>query len=282
MFRGIIVLKIVFLQLTDNLVSLQCNPVSNGGTLPAFTGTTTCTGRYTVTQADLNRGSNLVNTATAVLGGVTQQTAVATTTVLQNRALAITKTPSLNVVDAAGTAIVYSIQVSNAGNVDLTTLSVVDPRLPGLVCAPTGLGGTLRVGTNTLCTGTYSTTQADINAGVPILNTATASAAQTAAVSASATVNVRQNAMLAASKTVNRASVNVSGTVLSYTITIDNTGNEDLANLQVTDALTQNSLVCSPVALGGVLTVAIKRTTCTTSYTVTQVKDFCLFLFFFF
>ncbi len=119
------------------------------------------------------------------------------------------------------------------GNVDLSPLSVVDARLPGLVCAPTGIGSTLRVGTDTVCTGTYITLQSDINAGRPIGNTATASAPQTAPVSATATVNVRQNAMLSASKTVNLASVNVSGTVLRYSITIENVGSVDLTNLQV-------------------------------------------------
>ncbi len=261
---------LINLQLTDELVSLQCNPVSNGGTLAAFTGTTTCRGTYTTTQADVNGGANIVNTVFAALGGVATKSAVATTSVLQNRALAITKTPSRQVVDAAGQSVQYTISVSNAGNVDLTSLSVVDPLLPNLVCLPIGVGGNLRVGTVTVCQGTYIVTQANINAGTPIRNTATASAPLTAAVSATASVNIQQNAMFTAIKTVNLASVNTSGTVLQYTITVTNTGNEDLANLQIADPLTGSSVSCSPVAIGGILTVATRQTVCTTSYTVKQ------------
>jgi uncharacterized repeat protein (TIGR01451 family) len=258
------------LQLQDDLVTLQCTPVANGGTLSAFTGTTTCTGRYTVTQVDINRGTNLVNTVTAALGGVSPKTATATTSILQNRALRITKTPSVSVVSTAGAPILYSIRVSNVGNVDLASLSVVDPRLPAMVCSPTGVGGTLLVGAGTTCTGTYTTLQSDINAGVPISNTATASAPQTSPVSAIASVNILQNAMFTATKTVNIATTNTSGTVLFYTITVTNSGNEDLTNLQVTDVLTNGNLVCTPVALGGVLTVTAHQTVCTTSYTVKQ------------
>jgi len=258
------------LQLNDELVSLQCSPVSAGGTLQAFTGSTTCRGTYTTTQDDINRGSSIVNTVSVSLGGVPVKTATATTTVSQNRALAIVKTPNVQVVDAAGQLIVYSIRVTNVGNVDLSAIAIADPLLPNMACAPVGVGGNLRVGVSTVCQGTYSVTQGNINAGVPIRNTATASAPSTAAVSATASVNIRQNAMLTAAKTVNLASVNSSGTVLFYTITITNTGNEDLTNLQVSDPLTGNSVTCSPVAIGSTLTVAARQTVCTTSYTVKQ------------
>lgn len=267
------------LAVTDPLItgaggSLTCSPIAVGQTLPATTGSTTCRGTYTTTQSNINSGANIVNTVTVNLGGVNPQDATATTTVTQNRALSITKTPSVNVVDAAGQIIRYTIVVRNVGNVDLNNLTVSDQRLSTtVVCAPVGIGGTLPVAGSTTCSGSYTVLQSDINAGVPLLNTATAAATQTAPVSAIATVNVLQNAMLTANKTVNLASVSTAGTVLRYTISVTNTGNEDLTNLQIQDPLISsnaNDLQCNPVAIGSTLTVTTKTTTCTGSYTVKQ------------
>jgi uncharacterized repeat protein (TIGR01451 family) len=159
------------LVLTDNLLTpaqLVCSPIQPGQTLPAFTGTTTCTGTYTTTQDDINSGAPIVNQVTAQLGGVPTQTATATTTVLQNRALSITKAANVNVVSQAGSVIQYSIVVRNVGNVDAQQLSVIDGRIQGgLLCTPTILGGTLLVGASTTCTGTYTVSQDDMDSGRP-------------------------------------------------------------------------------------------------------------------
>ena len=62
--------------------------------------------------------------------------------------------------------------VTNSGNVTLTSVRVTDP-LPGLSAVTCPLG-TLAPGASETCTATYTTTQADVNAG-GVTNTGTAS-----------------------------------------------------------------------------------------------------------
>jgi hypothetical protein len=76
-------------------------------------------------------------------------------------------------VNAAGNRINYNITVRNTGNVLLTSLSVVDTRVTSLFCRPVGIGSNLPTGSSTVCTGSYDVTQADINAGLALVNTAT-------------------------------------------------------------------------------------------------------------
>jgi len=73
---------------------------------------------------------------------------------------------------AAGQQITYSYQVANTGTGTLSGISVTDPAVPGVSCP----AATLSPGTSETCTGTYTTTAADLAAGT-ITGTATAAAA---------------------------------------------------------------------------------------------------------
>ena len=64
----------------------------------------------------------------------------------------------------AGDEVDYTLTATNAGNVTLTGVTVVDPKLGALVCTPTQ-PATLAPGAQIVCTGSYTLTQADINAG---------------------------------------------------------------------------------------------------------------------
>jgi hypothetical protein len=80
------------------------------------------------------------------------------------------------------------------------------------------------------CVATYTVTQADIDAGTPIENTATATVpggGPTVNPSDSATVTIDPNPGLLLTKAVDKATANV-GDVLNYTATITNNGNETL------------------------------------------------------
>lgn len=243
----------------------------------------------TASQSDLNAGGVITN----VVSVTTTQTATAVsaqsnTVVAQNARTVVTKVADPSTVSLPGQTITYRVTVTNAGNVLLTQLSVVDNRVDGgsLVCAPVPLGGSLDVGASTVCTGSRLVTQATIDAAVPIVNTATATTLQSGPTSAMAVVNVAQASMLTLTKKASVGVVDRAGQVITYTIGkkiyfcvcfvlifvsqgAQNTGTTVLDNFQVSDALLNNAVTCSPVAAGGQLGVG-RGTTCVGSYTVTQ------------
>ena len=76
-----------------------------------------------------------------------------------------------------GDEVDYTLTATNAGNVTLTGVTIVDPKLGTLVCTPPQ-PATLAPGAQLVCTGSYTLTQADLNAG-HVDNTATADSDQT-------------------------------------------------------------------------------------------------------
>ena len=78
-------------------------------------------------------------------------------------AIGIQKSADVTGYSSAGTPIIYSYVVTNTGRVTLTSVSVTDG-MPGLseVSCPES---TLAVAASETCTATYTTTQADVDAG---------------------------------------------------------------------------------------------------------------------
>jgi uncharacterized repeat protein (TIGR01451 family) len=268
-------------QLSDPLVdsssnNIRCSPVSKGSTLTVAARTTVCTGSYTTTQANIDAGQTILNVATASFNNAPSLSAQAPTSVTQKPLLSITKAANRPSVSAVGDVISYSIVVKNDGNVNLANLQVRDDRVDAfandLRCSPTAEGAVLVVGASTTCTGTYVATQRDINVGAPIVNTAFAQAGNAAQVSATASVNVVQRPAFSIVKRANRETVRAAGDVITWTVEVLNTGTVDLTGFRLTDALidgVSNDLICTPVARGGTLGVAVK-TTCVGTTTATQ------------
>ena len=86
-------------------------------------------------------------------------------------ALALKDTATPATFNAAGQVITYSYTVTNTGAGPLTGITVTDPAVPGVSCPSAALAA----GTSQTCTGTYTTTAADLAAGT-ITDTATAGA----------------------------------------------------------------------------------------------------------
>ena len=117
---------------------------SGSGTLSSVTclattlepnNSTTCLATYTVTQADVDRGS-IVNTAVAtgtVPGGAstTSPASTATVNVTPSPALAITKTANPTTVDHAGQSVGYQFDVVNSGNVTVSGIVVLENSFSG-------------------------------------------------------------------------------------------------------------------------------------------------------
>jgi uncharacterized repeat protein (TIGR01451 family) len=137
----------------------------------------------------------------------------------------------------AGDTITYTFKVTNTGNVTLTNITVTDPKVGPVTCP----SGGLEPDESFACTDvTYTITQADVNAG-RVDNTATASGTPPAGTPVtdtdSTTTPVQPTVTnVKVLKTVDDATPRV-GDVVTYTLTVTNTGAADARDVVVVDAL---------------------------------------------
>ncbi len=132
--------------------------------------------------------------------------------------------PGSNSLADPGESIAYTLTVRNTGDVDVHGVSVTDAKL-GTVACP---ASTIAVGGSLTCTGSYSVTQIDIDAGT-VANTATADSNETDPVTTSTTTNLPVSATLQLGKQADTSSFDRIGIKISYTYTLTNTGNATLA-----------------------------------------------------
>ena len=226
---------------------------------------TTCTATYTLTQADVDAG-HVANTATAwgtSSGGPISATDSTDTLIPAGPAMTLVKSagaPSGNVV---GSTVGYSFEVTNTGNVTLSSVSVSDPMV-GVVSCPVG---SLAPGASTTCTATYTLTQADVDAG-RVDNSATVSGTAPSgdpveAADAVSTLIPASPAMTLV-KSAGAPSGNVVGSTVGYSFEVTNTGNVTLTSVSVSDPLV-GAVTCPAGSLA-----PGASTTCTATYTLTQ------------
>ena len=148
--------------------------------------------------------------------------------------------------NSVGDVINYQMLVTNTGNTALDNVQVSDPLLTNetFVSGDTDSDGRLDVSETWTYSGSYAVTQADLdgegNAGSDhdIDNTATASADNTTPDDDSEQVPLVYDPALNIDKTVDPASqiARFEGDVITYQITVDNTGNVSLTGVTVTDS----------------------------------------------
>lgn len=198
------------------------------------------------------------NTASADSNETGQDTdnASYTATVIPAPSMNVTKDGSLDMTVIApnsradaGDIINYTVSVQNTGNTTLTGVSVSDPLLSDLDCdgtpgAPfTTSGLTVNVGATLTCTDSYTIAQSDLdtngnNNDGDIDNTATATSNETSPDSDPNEASLPLVPGIDVTKALNSSTFNNPNVVrLTYTITVQNTGNVTLSNLQVTDDL---------------------------------------------
>jgi uncharacterized repeat protein (TIGR01451 family) len=213
---------------------------------------------YTVTQDDIDNGGVVNpalthnNTATVSTDQGAHDSGSVSVSVVQDPRIAVTKAAVVadGTANAVGDVINYTIDVANAGNMTLTSLSVIDPSVSNLTygSGDTDGDGKLDVGETWHYTASHTVTQADIdNGGVvnPALtynNTASATTAQGAADadangSASTSVAIMQNphVTLVKSAAVADGTADAAGDVINYSITAHNDGNMTLTGAAVSD-----------------------------------------------
>jgi gliding motility-associated-like protein/uncharacterized repeat protein (TIGR01451 family) len=191
----------------------------------------------------------------------------------QTPRIALVKTAAVGGTGKVGDVITYTFAVTNTGNLVLSNIVVTDPMI-GLTITGNPIA-TLAIGaTNTTIKGTYTITQADIDAG-QVVNTALATAkdpkgntvtdisGSTVTNDTPTTTPLAQNPSLLIVKTATTENYTNVGDVLNYTIKVTNNGNVTLTKVLVTDPLTGLSTTIDKLEPG-----AFKEYT--QSYSVTQ------------
>jgi uncharacterized repeat protein (TIGR01451 family) len=196
-------IKITDPKLVSPFGAVLGGPIAN--LAPGLSDTTTFTGFYIITQADINTGQ-FINTATVtaeeesgkVISNTSNDpktTAPADPTVvplIQAPKLELDKTGTLVDTNAdgesqAGETIKYTFTVRNTGNVALTAVTVTDNVCSQVTGGPIATLAVAAVDTTTF-TCTYTLTAADITAG-KVINTATATGKDPKGNSVTATSN---------------------------------------------------------------------------------------------
>ena len=273
---------------SDPMANLS--PVSCPATTLAPAAFETCTASYTTTQADVDAGG-ITNTGTAFgtpvnvgsqgsgAGAGKPVAAQSTLTIpaVQTPAIGIVKSADISSFSAPGTLVSYSYLVTNTGNVDLGSVTVSDPmaNLSPVSCPAT----TLAPAAFETCTASYTTTQADVDAG-GITNTGTAfgtpvnagsqgsgaGAGKPVAAQSTLTIPAVQTPAIGIVKSADISSFSAPGTLVSYSYLVTNTGNVDLGSVTVSDPMAN----LSPVSCPATTLAPAAFETCTASYTTTQ------------
>jgi hypothetical protein len=199
-------------------------------------------------------------------GPVTSAPSTVTVPGTHTSSLSLVKSTSSTGYFAAGQLITYTYAVTNTGTTTLHNISVSDNKIAAanITCPTTPLAP----GATVDCTGLYTTTLADVNAGA-VNNVATASGVDPFGASISSNTSQVSLATvlppLQMTKSVN-ATVAAPGDVLTYTVTVVNTTNTDnygsgtLPPASFSDSLNQvdqdaTLVPGSPTATTGTVTV---------------------------
>ncbi|MCF6443304.1 DUF11 domain-containing protein [Nereida sp. MMG025] len=247
-------------------------PVSDGRT-PTFIE---CTGNYSPTQAELDAGV-VDNTATASFSRVNGGNPFTVTSPEASASVPVDITPAFSLDKQApadfggvGSTVLYTFDLTNDTAQTIAAANITDPKIPNLACSFTDIAP---FATET-CTGEYTVTQADVDAG-SLSNTATATGTSaTGAVippsTDTETISIDPAAAvksMSLSKTSDVQTFSAVGDIINYTFAVANTGTQTLTGIEVTD--TDLGFTCSIPTLAP---QTVDDTTCRASYTIQQ-KD---------
>jgi uncharacterized repeat protein (TIGR01451 family) len=198
--------------------------------------------------------------------------------------LAIEKAASPSDIESfdVGQVITYTFVATNTGNVALDNVTVNDTGFTGSgdlspVDCPGGNGNVvLGVGEQVSCTASYTLTQADVDHG-SVTNEASAAGVPPGGGTVvspltSARVPVAQEPQLTMTKTANPTVVSDEGEIVTYSFSMENTGNVTLTDVapeevDFTGSGTLSPIACPPEAIS---VSPGQQITCTATYEVTQ------------
>ena len=170
----------------------------------------------------------------------------------QNPSLGFSKTADKSTVSQAGEVVVYTLTVTNTGNVTIKDVRIVDARVN-----VDQLVGTLVPGQSATISATYVVTQADMDAG-SFVNVATVSGTdpngKEVEETDSVAVTTNADAKVTVTKVVDKSTYSEIGEVLTYTINVRNSGTLTLKNISVLDPLTRMEINIESLSPGEVRT----------------------------
>lgn len=242
------------------ITSIYSGDVNSNGILDV-NETWTYTGSYTVTQADMDNNGYPINSGTIVntasvsgkLPGdipITENSNIVVVPVKPYVAYTIVKTADKTEITAAGQIVNYTITVRNTGDAAIENLTVTDPML--VLSAPTGdanTDGKLNINEIWTYTGAYTVKQADLDnngnnsAHIGTLsNTAIVKGDRPDRTSLDPAESIKLIPLNTSSeftvvKTANTNEVTAAGQVVTYTITVKNTGTTAVNNVVLTDPM---------------------------------------------
>ena len=216
-----------------------------------------------LTQSDMTKYKDtqkIVNTAyataTAPAGSapVGVKKAEATTTLSSPTTLSLVKTAKVPLYSGdaskAGADITWVFTLTNNGTTTLSNIQISDPLLTSRNVQITGIPQTLEPGKSAEASAVMKATQQDIDAG-SIVNTAKATASAGAqggtveSAESTAKVSFERLPLLVVEKNADRIQARV-GDVISYSVTVKNSGNVTLTSVKATDELVDVNL--DPIA----------------------------------
>jgi len=249
---------------TGDMSAIEC---PDGAASLAPSAQVTCTATYVLTQEDVDAGE-VTNSATATgtppgdLEPPVSPPSEAQVPVLPAPAISVVKSATPATMTSVGQVLTYSFVVTNTGNVTLGDVTVEDIDFSGegelsMIACPVATESMLP-GQTVTCTADYTTTQADVDAGL-LTNTATATGTPPSGeppVSPPSTVEVPFDGTdsLAIEKRATTVDVNHDGVVdlgdrVEWTIVVRNTGAQTISDIVVSDP-TAGAVTCPSTALG--------------------------------
>ncbi len=237
-----------------------CAPLNGSGL--AVGAEMICDASYVVQASDVTAGI-YSNTATA---DSTETPLVSDTVVvpISPSALSITKSIITPAPYILGQLLTYEIRAKNIGSTALTNVTITDASAALGICSPLN-GSGLDVGAEMICPATHVITSADV-VSQSYTNTATADSTETIPLTDTVTVQITQNPAMEIYKTVTSDGPYLAGSLVTFDISVINTGDVTLHNVQIAEVTGDTTLgTCPPVTLAPTAVVS-----CTATHTVTD------------
>ncbi|MEP6842684.1 MAG: hypothetical protein ABJA11_04130, partial [Pseudolysinimonas sp.] len=185
-------------------------------------------------------------------------------------ALELTNTANVTSFSVVGSVITYTLELTNGGNVTLTSPTIVDasPSTCGAIAGP------IAPGLSVSCTASHTVTQADIDAG-SVTNTANAGAIApnadvVEAEPAVADTPADQTIALTLAKSVTEPAFDAVGDDLHYSLTVTNGGNTTLTAATIADAAPGSGNYVTDCATVSATLAPAATVSCSATYTVAQ------------